>query len=42
MAISYVSTVVHQPKIASSVVQAVAVYMIAFFTLSELPAQKAF
>ena len=42
MAVSYVSAVVHQPQIASSVVQAVAVYMIAFFALLHPPAQDAF
>jgi hypothetical protein len=42
VAISYVSAVVHHPKIASSIVQAVAVNMIAFFTLSKLPTQNAF
>jgi hypothetical protein len=34
VAISYVPAVVHQPKIASSVVQAVAVCMVAFFSFS--------
>jgi hypothetical protein len=42
VAISYVSAVINQPKIASSVVQAVAVYMVAFFAFSDLPAQNAF
>jgi len=42
MAISHVSAVVHQPEIASSVVQAVAVNMVTFFSLLEFPAQNAF
>jgi hypothetical protein len=42
MAVSYVPAVVHQPQIASSVIQAVAVYMIAFFALLQPPAQDAF
>ena len=42
MAVSYVSAMVHQPQIASSIVQAVAVYMIAFFALLQPPAQNAF
>jgi Ca2+/Na+ antiporter len=42
VAISYVSAVVHQSQIASSVVQAVAIYMVAFFSLPKLPAQNAF
>jgi hypothetical protein len=42
VAISYVSAVVHQPQITSSIVQAIAIYMIAFFALAELPAQNAF
>jgi len=42
VAISYIPAVVHQPQIASSIVQAVAVYMVTFFTHSKLPAQNAF
>jgi len=42
VAISHVPAVVYQSQIASSIVQAVAVYMVTFFTLSELPAQNAF
>lgn len=42
MAVSYVPAVVHQPQIASSVVQAIAVYMVAFFTLLQSPTQNAF
>jgi len=42
MAVSYVPAMVHQPQIASSVVQAVAVYMVAFFALLQPPAQNAF
>jgi hypothetical protein len=42
VAISYIPAVVHQPQIASSIVQAVAVYMVTFFTRSKLPAQNAF
>jgi len=40
--ISYVPAMVHQPQIAPFVVQAVAVYMIAFFATSHPPAQNAF
>jgi len=42
MAVSYVSAVVYQPQIASSVVQPVAVYVITFFPLLQPPAQDAF
>jgi hypothetical protein len=42
VAISYVSSVVYLSQIASSVVQAVAIYMVAFFSFSQLPAQNAF
>jgi hypothetical protein len=38
MAVSYVPAVVHESQITSSVIQAVAVYMVAFFAFSETPA----
>jgi hypothetical protein len=38
MTISDIPSMVHQPQIASVVVQAVAIYVVTFFTLSELPA----
>jgi hypothetical protein len=38
MTISDIPAMVHKPQIASSIVQAVAVYMITLFTLSEMPA----
>jgi hypothetical protein len=42
VAISYVSAMVYLSQIVSPVVQAVAIYMVAFFTLLKLPAQNAF
>jgi hypothetical protein len=42
VAISYIPAVVHQPQIASSIVQAITIYMVTFFALSKLPAQNAF
>jgi hypothetical protein len=40
--ISHVPAVVYQSQIAPSVVQAVAIYMIAFFSILHPPAQNAF
>ena len=38
MTISDIPAMVHKPQIVSSIVQAVAIYMITFFTISEMPA----
>jgi hypothetical protein len=38
MAISDISAVIYKPQIVSSIVQAIAVYVVTFFALSELPA----
>jgi hypothetical protein len=38
MAISDIPAMVHKPQIVSSIVQAVAIYMITLFTISEMPA----